>query len=66
MPCYLDQDGCPSGAKFSFDGNGELKLFVVGSGEGRLEAPIPDFDGRAPTCPHARGGEVVDCTPDVY
>jgi hypothetical protein len=24
VPCYLDQDGCPSGAKFSFDSNGDL------------------------------------------
>jgi len=24
VPCYLDQNGCPPGAKFSFDGNGEL------------------------------------------
>ena len=24
VPCYLDQDGCPSGAKFAFNGNGEL------------------------------------------
>jgi len=24
VPCYLDQDGCPPGAKFSFDGNGNV------------------------------------------
>jgi hypothetical protein len=24
VPCYLDQDGCPSGAEFSFDSNGNL------------------------------------------
>ncbi|MCA9553783.1 MAG: hypothetical protein KC933_27335 [Myxococcales bacterium] len=66
--CEVTEDGqaYTCAALSDLDGNGELKLFVVGSGEGRLEAPIPDFDGRAPTCPHARGGEVVDCTPDVY
>ena len=24
VPCYLDQDGCPSGAKFAFDSNNNL------------------------------------------
>jgi hypothetical protein len=24
VPCYLDQNGCPTGSKFSFDSNGEL------------------------------------------
>jgi hypothetical protein len=24
VPCYLDEDGCPSGAQFSFDANGDL------------------------------------------
>lgn len=24
VPCYLDTDGCPPGAKFSFDSNGDL------------------------------------------
>ncbi len=25
VPCYLDEDGCPSGAEFSFDNNGDLE-----------------------------------------
>jgi hypothetical protein len=24
VPCYLDQDGCPTGSKFSFDSNGDI------------------------------------------
>ncbi len=25
VPCYLNQDGCPTGAEFSFNGNGDLE-----------------------------------------
>ncbi len=25
VPCYLDEDGCPSGAEFSFDANGDIE-----------------------------------------
>jgi hypothetical protein len=25
VPCYLDENGCPSGAEFSFDANGDLE-----------------------------------------
>ncbi len=61
----------PNGDNFTcaalgdLDGDGEFGMFVYGTGEGRIVAPIPDFGGKAPACT-PEPGRVFNCAKGVY
>jgi type II secretory pathway pseudopilin PulG len=60
-----DGDNFTCAALSDLDGDGEFGMFVYGTGEGRLVAPIPDFGGKAPACAPVPG-QVFNCSKDVY
>ncbi len=45
------------------DGDGEPGIFIYGSGEGPLGAPVPEFEIDNPACAKVMAGELVPCTP---
>lgn len=65
--CEVSPDGenFTCAALGDLDGDGEFGMFVYGTGDTNLVAPIPNFGGRAPNC-QARPGEIVDCAIGAY
>ena len=61
--CEVTDDGqsYACAAYGDLDGDGEPGLYVIASGDGRLVAPVPDFDGTDFACPRTTGGDVADC-----
>jgi len=45
------------------DGDGEPGIFIYGSGEGPLGAPVPKFEINNPACANVMAGELLPCTP---
>ena len=65
--CETSADGAhfTCAALGDLDGDGIRSLFVYGTGDSEIVAPIPDFDGASPAC-RPRPNEVTKCTPNVY
>lgn len=57
VPCYLDQDGCPSGAAFAHDGNGDITWDPSFKRNVKFRCEIPDsvLAGSGPVSPAAVG-----------
>lgn len=57
VPCYLDQDGCPSGAEFAHNGDGEITWNPAFKRDVKFRCEIPDsvLAGSGPVAPAAVG-----------
>lgn len=61
-----DRQNFTCAALGDLDGDGIPGMFVLGTGDTTLVAPIPDYNGNAPDCTGAPAGIVFDCTPGVF
>lgn len=66
--CEVSDDGLDyaCAAIGDLDGDGQLGMFVYGTGQDVFGAPIPDFGGHAPRCFGVRPNVVFDCQPGKY
>ena len=67
--CEASEDGMhyTCAALGDLDGDGEYSLFVYGTGQNELVAPIPDFGGQSPGCLKSVANQVIDCSlPGTY
>ncbi len=67
IPCYLDTDGCPTGAKFEFDANGELVIHRTYTTDVPFRCMIPrSVLGPGPNPVPVPGNHVDQAAPGTY
>lgn len=66
--CEVDEEGAnfTCAALGDLDGNQDFSLFVFGTGQTELVAPVPDFDGLSPGCLIGPPNKVVSCVDNQF